>query len=414
MEEYVIRGKRPLYGKIRVHGSKNAVLPILAATILNGGISVIENVPDIQDVRGMLAIMDFLGCGYSFEDGVLVVESGNLREKNIPKELADKIRTSILFCGPMLARFGRACVSKPGGCAIGLRPIDIHLEAFKAMGVKIQESGDCLELTATRLHGIDFYMSFPSVGATQNIMMAATMAEGITRIHNPAKEPEVVELANFINGMGGKVTGSGTDCIEIQGELPLSDTGYYLKGDRIVAGTYMAACGIAGGKIQLEGICSHWCNAFLDCFKEMGCSIICGAKSVEMSSTGELVSPGLVTTQPYPGFPTDMQPQLMSMMAVARGISAIKETIFENRFQNAAQLCKMGAHIEIHQNMAFIEGRSLKGGETLVSHDLRGGAALIVAALGTDGETIVQDCGYIKRGYENIRRDLQLLGADIV
>lgn len=414
MEEYIVTGKHPLHGTVKIHGAKNAVLPMLAATIINAGISVIENVPDIQDVWKMLAIIRLLGGTYSFEDGILVVDTKNCVEKTIPKDFANQIRTSVLFCGAMLARFGKCTIAKPGGCAIGRRPIDMHLDAFSAMGVDIVEEEENVTLRAKEMKAIHYKLPFPSVGATQNIILAATMARGKSQIDNAAKEPEVIELAQFLNGMGAKILGAGTECIRVEGNGNLSDTGYYVQGDRIVAGTYMAACAVSGGDVRLTGICPKWCDAFLDCFLKMGCSIMCDAKGVEITSSGELISPGMIVTMPYPAFPTDMQPQFMSMLSLAKGVSILKETIFENRFSNAGELQKMGADIAIYQNMAFIEGKKLSGGQILNAHDLRGGAALIIAALGTEGKSIVRDDGYIRRGYENIRRDLQLLGADIV
>lgn len=414
MKKYIIDGGYPLEGNIRIHGSKNAVLPILAATVMNDGVSVIENVPDIQDVKGMLAILKSLGAKCSFEDGILVVDSKSVHGCTIERELADKIRTSILFCGALLARFGEACVAPPGGCAIGTRPIDIHLSAFEKMGVHICKEEDMLKMSVPRLQGVVYDMPFPSVGATQNIMMAALGAEGVTIINNPAREPEIIEFQDFLNGMGAKIEGAGTHRIVIRGQTKLTDGAYVLKGDRIVAGTYMTACAITGGKICLEGIHSGWCGGYTSVLGKMGCMIENGKDYVEIARKGELHSPEMISTAPYPGFPTDMQPQFMSLLAMTFGKSIIKEMIFENRFHNALELKKAGADIIVEENTAVVHGKRLQAGQTFVSHDLRGGAALVLAGLGIEGVTVVLDNGYMDRGYEDIRRDLCSLGAHII
>lgn len=413
MEKYIIEGGYPLEGRLRVHGSKNAVLPILAATVANNGVSVIENVPDIQDVWGMIAILESLGAKCSFEDGILVVNSEYINKCTIEKDLADKIRTSVLFCGALLARFGQASVAPPGGCAIGLRPINIHLDAFEKMGVQICQDDSVLKLSAAKLQGVEYDMEFPSVGATQNIMLAALGAEGMTVINNPAREPEIIELQDFLNGMGARIEGAGTRRIIVKGKEKLTDAAYVLKGDRIVAGTYMVACAAAGGNICLEGIHSGWCKGYTRILETMGCRIENGKDYVEVSRGEAIYGPGMISTAPYPGFPTDMQPQFMSLFAMTPGEHILKETIFENRFHNATELQKAGADIVIQGNTAFVHGGTLKAGQTFLSYDLRGGAALILAGLGIEGMTYVLDNGYIDRGYENIRRDLCNLGAHI-
>lgn len=413
MEKFVVDGARVLDGEVSVHGSKNAVLPMMAATLLNAGISVIENVPCISDVESMLDILKSLGCKCSFDEGILVIDSKDARPVPVKKELAEKVRTSILFCGAMLARFGQVAVARPGGCSIGSRPIDIHLAAFEKMGVSLKEPDNMLLMTAGELLPVEYRLSFPSVGATQNIMMAATGADGITVIKNAAKEPEIIEFGMFLNNMGACVRGMGTEQIVIKGRTDLNDTAYVLQGDRIVAGTYMAACAVCGGKIRLRGVPSQYCEAFIKVFRQMGCQAEAEENNILFCRTGRLKNPGVVETGPFPEFPTDMQSQLMSVMSLSDGIGTIRENIFESRFRHAGELRKLGADISIEGNQAVIKGVRKLCGTELVSHDLRGGAALLVAAAAAHGRTTIWDDGYIHRGYENIQRDLRLLGVHI-
>lgn len=413
MERFVIDGDVRLSGTLKVHGSKNAVLPMLAAAVLNKGISVIENVPLISDVLNMIEILKNIGCKCSFDDGILVIDSKDAAPVPIASGEAARIRTSVLFCGSFLSRFKCISVAQPGGCAIGSRPIDIHLDAFRKMGASVVEENGCLNISAEKINGIVYDMPFPSVGATQNIMMAAVGADGVTVIKNAAKEPEVKELGMFLRSMGAIIEGLGTGEITICGGAKLHDTAYVLTGDRIVAGTYMAACAAAGGKILLNGVTPEHCRGFLDVFGNMGCNVETGDDYILFEKNKNLTNPGMVETRPFPDFPTDMQSQLMSVMCVSCGEGYIVENIFENRFKNVYELKKMGADIEISENRALIRGKEMINGARLKACDLRGGAALIIAGLAACGRTIVEDEGFIGRGYEDIRRDLCLLGAHI-
>lgn len=413
MEKFVVDGARTLDGEVSVHGSKNAVLPMMAAALLNAGISVIENVPCISDVESMLDILKSLGCKCSFDEGILVIDSKDARPIPVREEMAEKVRTSILFCGAMLARFGQAAVARPGGCSIGSRPINIHLEAFEKMGVSLTERDNMLEMETKGLTSVEYTLLFPSVGATQNVMMAATGADGVTVIKNAAKEPEIVEFGKFLNNMGACVQGMGTEEIVIKGKRDLNDATYVLQGDRIVAGTYMAACAAAGGKIRLRSVPAQYCGEFIKVFRKMGCETQTEDDNVVFCRTGRLKMPDTVETGPFPGFPTDMQSQLMGVMSLAEGTGIIRENIFESRFKHAKELKKLGADISINGNQAVIKGVDVLSGTELVAHDLRGGAALLVAAAAAYGRTIVWDDDYIRRGYEDIRRDLCLLGVHI-
>lgn len=413
MERFVIDGDVRLSGTLKVHGSKNAVLPMLAAAVLNEGISVIENVPMISDVLNMIEILRNTGCRCSFDDGILVIDSKDAVPVPIDSGEAARIRTSILFCGSFLSRFKSISVAQPGGCAIGSRPIDIHLDAFRKMGARIVMEDRRLDISADNINGIVYDMPFPSVGATQNIMLAAVGADGITVIRNAAKEPEVGELGMFLKSMGAVIDGLGTGVITVCGGAKLHDTAYVLAGDRIVAGTYMAACAAAGGRILLNGVTPEHCMGFLNVFGNMGCNVETGDDYILFEKKKRLTNPRIVETRPFPDFPTDMQSQLMSVMCVSCGEGCIVENIFENRFKNACELIKMGADIEVVENRAVIRGKDMITGGSLKAGDLRGGAALIIAGMAACGRTIVEDEGFIGRGYEDIRRDLCLLGAHI-
>lgn len=413
MQQYIIEGGHILKGNIKVHGSKNSVLPMMAAAVINGGISVIENVPDISDVYRMAEILKAVGCRCSFDEGIIVIDSNTAQSNVIDETLASKVRTSVLLCGPMLARFGRVITAYPGGCAIGSRPIDIHLSAFEKLGAVITDKNNYIEINAPELKGCEITLPFPSVGATQNIMMAAAGAEGDTVIMNAAREPEVYELGLFMNNMGIAVTGMGSNTIVVRGTKKHQEAVYRLNGDRIVTGTYMAACAAAGGSIKLTGIRPEWNKSLTEVLETMGCDISTGHDYISVSADRTLNNPGCVITKPYPGFPTDLQSQLMSVMCTAMNDGIIEETVFESRYKNIPELLKMGAYVRQDGRRAYIKGTGRLKGTEVISHDLRGGAALVIAGLAADGITTVMDDGFIKRGYEDIRRDLCLLGANI-
>lgn len=407
-----VRGLTPLEGEIKIQGSKNAVLPMMAAAILHKGTTVIENVPRIQDVFCMLGILDRIGCRCSLEGNRLTVDGTGVTETEIPKEFVKSMRSSIIVSGPLLGRLGRAVTSSPGGCSIGLRPIDLHLTALRALGADIERDGEELKATAGRLKGADIYFPFPSVGATENAVMAAVLAEGVTVIHGAAKEPEIEELCLFLNGMGARIYGAGTSRLAVEGVKSLHDSIFTVTGDRIVAGTYLFAAMASEGRVTMTGISPSHMEAALDGAEKMGASVFKYDDGVAVAMTGRPSGYSIVTG-PYPQFPTDLQSPMMAVMAMARGASRMEETVFEGRFGTAKELQKLGADIIIEENRAVVHGLHPLSGAEVTARDLRGGAALVVAGLASEGVTRIGDCGHIERGYEDICRDLTSLGAFI-
>ena len=409
-----IQGLCRIKGEIKVQGSKNAVLPMMAASILNHGITVIDNVPGIQDVFCMMGILDYLGCKCTLVEKRLTIDAGNLSGTSICREDMGKMRSSIMLLGALLGRTGEASVSYPGGCMIGTRPIDLHLMALEKMGVQVimQEDGDCLRAVAPVIKGTSIAFPFPSVGATENALFAAVAAEGRTVLSGCAMEPEIEELCQFLNNMGACIRGVGTGCLTIEGGLPLHDSCFRVGGDRIVAGTYLCAAAAAGGEVLVTGIRPSDLHNVTDCLRRMGAVVFEGEELLYLKVVKPLQAIS-VKTGPYPEFPTDLQSMMMAVMSMSEGTGVIEETIFEDRFKTAAELNKMGACIEIHDRQALISGSCLFKGTEVEAADLRGGAALVLAGLVARGTTRVSNCGYIMRGYEDICRDLRGLGADI-
>jgi UDP-N-acetylglucosamine 1-carboxyvinyltransferase len=411
-DAFVIHKSQPLKGKIKINGSKNAVLPIMAASLLSSGRSIIEGVPLLDDMRVMMKMLQHFGARLKLSGSVLYIDMGDLVSYQAPYELIKKMRASFLVMGPILARLGRIRISMPGGCAIGARPIDLHLKGLAAMGAEISNDKGFIEARADRLKGAKIYLDFPSVGATENIMMAATLADGCTVISNAAEEPEIVDLANFLNAMGACVTGAGTDTIKIEGVKELRGTKHCVIPDRIEACTFMVAAAITGGDIIIDNVISEHIMAVQAKLEEMGVQIIEQEDSIRVVGN-RAYKPVDIKTLPYPGFPTDMQAQMMSLLAVTPGTSIIIETVFENRFMHVNELRQMGANIRIDGNMAVIEGvQSLHGSEVKAT-DLRAGAALILAGLIAEDETVVTDIYHVDRGYMNLEDQLRELGADI-
>ncbi len=414
---YIIQGGEALSGKIRVQGSKNSSLPILAATILNGKKNTICHVPKIKDIEVMNQILSHLGANIAVKDNVLEIDSKNVNKFDVPEHLMRKMRSSIVLMGALLGRFGRAKVSYPGGCEIGPRPIDLHLKGLSLMGVDFSGGHGFLNAKTDGLKGADIHLDFPSVGATENLMLAAVLAEGTTIIRNVAKEPEIVDLQNFLNRMGAHVKGAGTDTIKIEG-CRIEDlkpvNNYTIIPDRIVAGTYLAAAAITRGRIQLTNVISEHLEPILAKLRETGCVINSRNGEIELYVDRPLVSLDSIRTLPYPGFPTDMQAPMMAFLATVEGTSILTETIFESRFKHAQELRRMGADITINGNTAIIKGVKQLSGAIVEAKDLRAGAALILAALAAKGETIVEGASYVERGYENIEGNLAALGAKIV
>jgi len=414
VEQFRINGGVKLAGEYELTGAKNAVLPILAATIVTGNESKIKSCPDLSDVHTMLTILKELGCRITKEDdGVVVVNTGPIDSYSIPERLMREMRSSVFLMGPMIARCGKVTLSYPGGCEIGLRPIDIHLSALRKLGVSINEAHGFLECTADKLIGSRIVLDFPSVGATENVMLAATAAEGETRIINPAKEPEIIDLQNYLNACGADVNGAGTGEIVIHGKKSYHQVEHRVIPDRIEGGTVLSAVAITGGNVVLRNVIPEHMSMTLSKLREAGCKIIEEDDVVEMISPERLKSVELIKTQPYPGFPTDMQSQFLTLLTLAKGTSLVTETIFESRFKHVEELIKMGARIRVEGRTAVINGVEKLSGAHVSAKDLRGGASLVIAGLGAEGETIIENICHIDRGYDKFEIALSRIGADI-
>jgi len=413
MPNICVRGGAELRGRVAVSGAKNAVLPILAAALMaQGGTTTLESVPRLVDVLTMIEVLEHLGVRVSWQDDVLEMDSSALTAWEAPYHLVSKMRASVLIMGPLLGRLGRVRVSLPGGCAIGARPLDLHLKGFNLLGAEIIFGHGYIEATARHLVGNTIYLDFPSVGATENIMMAACFAQGLTTIQNAAEEPEIVDLACFINGMGGKVEGAGTDTIAVHGRRPLLGVNYRVIPDRIEAGTYMIAAAITGGDLIVDNVIPEHVISLTAKLREAGVTVHSLNDGVRVIGNGT-IEPVDIKTLPYPGFPTDMQPQMMALLTRARGTSMITETVFENRFMHVPELRRMNASIRTDGRSAVVSGvRSLSGAPVTAS-DLRAGAALILAGLVAEGVTEVRGVGHVERGYVGIVPKLRSVGADI-
>lgn len=408
----VVKESKPLKGTVRVSGAKNAVLPIIAATLLVDGVSVIKSVPNLRDVNVMSDLLRYLGAKVQYDGETLVVDATEIKETEAPYHLVNKMRASFLVMGSLLARFNTAKISMPGGCAIGTRPIDLHLKGFKAMGAEIVSDHGYIEAAAQKLAGSKIYLDFPSVGATENIMMAAVLAEGTTTIENAAEEPEIVDLANFLNKMGAKVRGAGTNTIKITGVEKLEAVEYTVIPDRIEAGTYMVAAAMTRGDVFVDNVIIDHIKPVVAKLIEVGCTVEEYENGVRVIGAQEIM-PTNIKTLPHPGFPTDMQSQFMAMLCLAKGKSTITETVFENRFMNVPELIRMGANIEINGKSAIVEGRDRLTGSEVMATDLRAGAALVISGLVAEGETIVKNIYHIERGYVDLVGKLSMLGAEI-
>lgn len=413
MGKLLVSGGNVLAGEVDIGGAKNSVLPILAATVLNSGINTIHNIPNISDVSIMIKILVAVGCSVKKEGSTVIVDSSGLNNFEIPEHLVREMRSSIVFLGSMLARCGEVRISYPGGCELGPRPIDLHLKSLKEMGASIKEEHGFLICDAKALKGTEIQLDFPSVGATENIMLAAVFAEGVTTIRNAAREPEIKDLQNFINRVGGKVTGAGSATIRIEGVKKLKDVEHQIIPDRIVAGTFLAATAITKGEITINNVIPEHLQSILFKLKEAGCSLTIYKNSVKLIAPQKIKAIESIKTMPYPGYPTDMQSQIMSLMAVSDGITIFTENIFENRYKHAYELTRMGANIKIDGRVAIIKGVDKLSGATVAANDLRGGAALIIAGLAAEGTTIIENTHHIDRGYDNIDGLLVKLGADI-
>ncbi|RJQ33151.1 MAG: UDP-N-acetylglucosamine 1-carboxyvinyltransferase [Actinobacteria bacterium] len=410
--KYIIEGGKQLKGEVTLSGAKNSALKLMAASILTKQEVILENVPKIGDVFTMIEVLKSLGVRADFDNGTLVLKADNLTSYEAPFDLVSKMRASIIVLGPLLARLAKSRVALPGGCKIGLRKIDIHIRGLEELGAKIEVSHGFISAQVKRLTGKKIELDFPSVGATENLLMAAVLAKGTTIIENAAREPEIADLANFLSNCGADITGIGTDTIKIEGVKQLKGCRYRVIQDRIEAGTYLAAAACTKGDILIKSADASLLTMVIHYLKEAGLDITANAKGIRARSNGCLRAIDLVTL-PYPGFPTDLQGPLVASLAVAKGSSIVTENVFENRFILASELNKMGASVSTQNHHAVIKGVPNLIGTKVKAPDLRGGAALIIAGLLAKGETVVEDAFHVERGYEDISSKLQSLGADI-
>ena len=413
MEQYIIKGGIPLVGEIDIAGAKNAALPIIAAAIMADEAVTLENLPDVNDINVLLEAIQKIGARVDRLDRHTVKINGStITNCRVDHDSMKRIRASYYLLGSLLGKYSKAEVSLPGGCDIGLRPIDQHLKGFRAIGARIELVHGSVNATSDFLHGAHIFLDMVSVGATINIMMAASRAQGRTIIENAAKEPHVVDVANFLNSMGANIKGAGTDTIRIQGVESFHGCTYSIVPDMIEAGTYMMAAAATRGDVVLRNIIPKHLEAITAKLIEVGCEIEEGDDSIRVVSKRRLTR-AHVKTQPYPGFPTDMQPQICVLLALAGGTSIVTESIFENRFKYVAELTRMGASIKVEGNTAIVDGVESLTGAQIAAPDLRAGAALVIAGLVADGFTVIDDIGYIKRGYEDLDLKLRALGAEI-
>jgi UDP-N-acetylglucosamine 1-carboxyvinyltransferase len=413
MDRYIITGKQRLEGHIQVSGAKNSSLPLMAATLLTEGTSTLLSIPDLADIKHMIEVLEHLGCKAVRQNEGLLINAEALELCDVDERLIRKMRASNLILGPLLARYGRVRLSRPGGCAIGSRPMDQHIKGFQQLGVKVKEKHGYIEAWTDQLQGADIYLDVPSVGATENLMMAAVLAKGTTVIRNAAREPEIVDLQNMLNKMGAKVRGAGMDVLRIDGVDKLFPTEHTVIADRIEAGTHMLAAVMTEGDVVIENVVPEHLEPVIAKLRQAGVQLtLQGDDSVRVRQRGKVWGVDL-KTMPYPGFPTDMQPQFMAMLTCAEGTSIITETIFENRFQHVDEFRRMGAQITVEGRTAVIRGVKTLEGTFVEATDLRAGAALFLAALAAEEATVLEKIGYIDRGYENLEEKYRRLGAKI-
>lgn len=413
MSYYEIAGGRPLSGSLTVQGAKNSVLPVLAAVLLAPGESVIHNCPDLSDVSAALEILRLLGCRVRREGRTVTVDASAVTGDEIPERLMREMRSSVIFLGALLARVGRAKLFYPGGCNLGPRPIDLHLNALRALGAEVAEEQGSLCCSAGKMEGRELCLSLPSVGATENSMLAACGCPGVTTIVGAAREPEIVDLQNMLRAMGADVRGAGSSVVTVWGGKPLHGAEYTVMGDRIAAATCLCAAGAAGGTVEIAGVDPTALTAVLTCLEEAGCAIHTGGQRIVLKSDGRLQGVRAVHTAPFPGFPTDAQPILMAALAGGSGTTMFVENLFESRYHHVDELCRMGARIQVSGRVAVVTGAGRLHGAAVQGADLRGAAALVVAGLTADGVTRVSGLEYIQRGYEQLEQVLTGLGAEI-
>lgn len=414
MSSYVIEGGVRLMGECTVQGAKNSALPILAASLVSEGVSRIRNCPELLDIEATLNILRHLGCEVSREGHQVTVSAENASGYEIPERLMREMRSSVIFLGAILARNKKVVLSTPGGCDIGLRPIDLHLDAMKKLGAVVSEEFGHIKCSAPDgLKGATISLSFPSVGATENVMVAASTAKGVTTVINAAREPEISDLADYLNSCGARISGAGQGTIVIEGVKKLSGAVHSVIPDRIVAATYMAATAVTGGEVRFNNIIPAHMGPEIDFFEETGCNISTDSRSLILKAPEKLKSVKLIRTMPYPGFPTDIGAPVVALLTKAKGTSVIIETIFENRFRYVGELIRLGAKIRVDGRMAVIEGVDVLHGVGVQSTDLRGGAALVIAALSAQGVSQISEIRHIERGYESPEKILSGLSAKI-
>ncbi|MCL2061948.1 MAG: UDP-N-acetylglucosamine 1-carboxyvinyltransferase [Firmicutes bacterium] len=414
MQRFVVKGGKPLMGEYRVKAAKNSVLPIMAAAVLSNQEIIIENVPNLVDIQNMSDIIKSIGGTAEYTGASLRLNCTNASPRLIESNLTGVLRSSIFLLGPILSRFKSVKIGLPGGCAIGARPIDLHIAGLKQMGVFVTQEDGFIACDGKNMKGGTVNLTFPSVGATENLMMAAVFAKGTTVIHGAAQEPEIVDLQNFINFLGGRISGAGSSVVTVEGTDKLSGGGAYRPfGDRIAASTFLAAAAATGGRVTVNGIYAHHVSSVTDALIQSGCRVDTSANTISLIAP-ETLKPLRIKTNPHPHFPTDMQPQLTAMLCLAQGESTVIENVFENRFMYTAQLNKMGARIALSGNTAHITGVKMLYAAQVAAEDLRGGAALVIAALAAQGKSVIENVLHIDRGYESMEDALQALGADIV
>ncbi len=412
MDNLVINGGVSLKGQVKVSGAKNAILPIMAASILSSSEVVLSGVPDLEDIKVMAEALTILGAKVKREQDSLIIDSRNIRSCEIPEEISRRMRASNLVMGALLARFGTAKVAYPGGCAIGSRPVDLHLKGFNNLGYRVWEKGGFMIGEGEPKRGREILLDFPSVGATENLIMAASAIPGTTIIRNAAREPEIIDLQNFLNRMGAKIKGAGLDSIRIEGVSRFGGIDHVVIPDRIEAGTFMIAAAITRGDVFIENIAKEHIQPLVYKLREMGVEIMLSNTGLRVIGS-RCLRPADFKTMPYPGFPTDMQPQTMALLSTIKGTSIVVETIFENRYMHVSELRRMGADIKIEGRVAIIKGQEALEGACVEASDLRAGAALVLAGLFASGQTEISSVQHIDRGYENIHIKLKGIGADI-
>jgi len=408
-----VSGGRRLSGQVTVSGAKNSALKLMAASLLAPGTSVLHNVPDIQDVRTMQEVLEYLGAVVEFVDGTMTVDTTEVQSHVAPYELVQRMRASIQIMGPLVARFGRARVAMPGGCNLGPRKIDIHLRGLAAMGGEVRSDHGFVEVTATKLRAVDMFLEYPSVGATENLLMAAVMAEGTTTLENAAREPEIVDLCKFLISMGADIDGAGSSTVRVRGVTEMRPAEHTVLGDRIEAGTFLIAGAVTGGEVEAAGISPHVLDLFLSKLRSVGVQVHENTRSIRVSGDPDSYKAVDVATLPYPGFPTDLQAQMMVLLSLAKGVSMVTENVFENRFGFVDELIRLGADIRVDGNHAVVTGGRSLTGAIVQCPDLRAGAALAIAGLVAEGSTELREVYHIDRGYERFEEKLRNLGADV-